>query len=135
MQGALAGPLTRRWGEEAVINVSMACCALSFVLLLIPRSLIGIMLAVGFHVVSNSLLRPCVSSLISKQAAGGQGAAMGLNNSFMSLGRISGPICAGLLFDINTNLPYISGALVLAAGFAGCKVFLQRTPDPKLTSV
>jgi hypothetical protein len=42
-----------------------------------------------------------VFSLSSKQATVGQGVAMGLSNSFMSLGRIVGPIWAGFAFDMN----------------------------------
>ena len=42
---------------------------------------------------------------------------MGLSNSFVSLGRVVGPIVAGIIFDINPNYPYLSGALILAAVF------------------
>lgn len=47
----------------------------------------------------------------------GQGAAMGLNNAFMSLGRVVGPTWAGMLFAVNLNLPYYSGAAILFGGF------------------
>jgi len=40
---------------------------------------------------------------------------MGLSNSFVSLGRVLGPLYAGIVFDINPNYPYISGALILFA--------------------
>jgi DHA1 family multidrug resistance protein-like MFS transporter len=42
---------------------------------------------------------------------------MGLSNSFMSLGRIVGPIWAGFVFDMNFNYPYLSGAAILFIGF------------------
>ncbi len=48
-------------------------------------------------------------------AAGSQGAAMGMAESFMSMGRIAGPLWAGLIFDINLHLPYLSGALFFAS--------------------
>jgi DHA1 family multidrug resistance protein-like MFS transporter len=35
----------------------------------------------------------------------------------MSLGRIAGPIWAGLVFDVNYDLPYISGSAILFVGF------------------
>jgi DHA1 family multidrug resistance protein-like MFS transporter len=60
-----------------------------------------LLLTVMFFVTSNAMLRPGVSSLISKRTPGGQGSAMGLNNAFMSLGRIVGPLWAGFAFDIN----------------------------------
>ncbi len=42
---------------------------------------------------------------------------MGLANSFMSLGRIAGPIWAGSLYDIDVSYPYLSGAAILFSGF------------------
>jgi DHA1 family multidrug resistance protein-like MFS transporter len=42
---------------------------------------------------------------------------MGLSNSFMSLGRILGPIWAGLAFDLGSSLPYVSGSVLMLAGF------------------
>ena len=42
---------------------------------------------------------------------------MGLSNSFMSLGRIVGPIWAGVVFDVNFDYPFLSGAVVMFVGF------------------
>ena len=73
------------------------------------------------------MLRPAVSSEISKKADQGQGTAMGLNNAFMSLGRIIGPLWAGYTFDINISLPYISAAVILLVTF-----FISlRSHDPR----
>lgn len=126
MQGILAGPLIRRFGEVFLIKVSLAACGVSFLLMLQAVNFIGVMLTVGFYAISNALLRPSVSSLISKRAASGQGEAMGLNNSFMSLGRIIGPAGAGFLFDININLPYICGSFVMFTGFFSGLFWLRR---------
>jgi DHA1 family multidrug resistance protein-like MFS transporter len=43
---------------------------------------------------------------------------MGLSNSFVSLGRIAGPILGGLALDIHLGLPYVSGAAVMLIAFA-----------------
>jgi len=43
--------------------------------------------------------------------------ALGMNNAFQSLGRVAGPLWAGLLFDLNANLPYLSAAVILLATF------------------
>lgn len=42
---------------------------------------------------------------------------MGLNNAFVSLGRIVGPLWAGFAFDINLNFPYLTGGLIMLVGF------------------
>ena len=36
---------------------------------------------------------------------------MGVAESFMSLGRVLGPLWAGYVLDINIHYPYITGAL------------------------
>lgn len=118
VQGILTGPLTRRWGEAAVIKASLLGSALGFGLMLLATNLLTNLLTIGFFILSNSLLRPVVSSLTSKRATVGQGVAMGLNNAFMSLGRSFGPLYAGFAFDVNISLPYMSGAVIMLLGFA-----------------
>jgi len=111
------GSLTRRWGDAAVIKTSLFTGSIGFLVLLLANTYPTILLATGFFVLSKTFLRPAVMSLTSKRAAVGQGAAMGLSNSFMSLGRIVGPIWAGFIFDVNVNSPYLSGAAILFIGF------------------
>jgi DHA1 family multidrug resistance protein-like MFS transporter len=125
MQGLLTGPLSTRWGEANIIRASFLGSAIGFVLMLQANTFPAVLLTVGFFIVSNALLRPAVSSLISKRATGGQGVAMGLNNSFMSLGRIAGPIWAGTLFDVGIHYPYLSGAVVMLVAFLASMIWLD----------
>ncbi len=131
-QGMLTGPLTRRFGDEAVVRASLLSSAIGFLLLLWAYDDLTLVVTTGLFVLAMSMLRPVVAALISKRATVGQGMAMGLNNSMMSLGRILGPIWAGFLFDIDIRLPYLSGAVVMAIGFALCLVRLgQRAAATK----
>ena len=123
-QGTLTGPLTKRWGEAAVIKATLLGSAAGFGLLLTAHTLPTILLTIAVFTVPNALLRPAVISLTSKQADTEQGVAMGLNNSFNSLGRIVGPIWAGFAFDFNYSLPYLSGAAIMVAGFAISTIWL-----------
>jgi DHA1 family multidrug resistance protein-like MFS transporter len=127
-KGLFTGPLTRRWGEAAVIKGSLLAGALGFVVLLLANTYVTILLATGVFILSKTLLRPAVLSLTSKRATVGQGVAMGLSNSFMSLGRIIGPLWAGFIFDVNFNYPYLSGALILFLGFL---ISLARISQPR----
>lgn len=117
VQGVLTGPATRRWGDKAVIQASLIGSAAGFVVMLFANTSLQVLITVGIFMFSNSMLRPSISAMISRDAETGQGVAMGLNNSFMSLGRIIGPIWAGLLFDVNLSLPYISSAAVMAISY------------------
>ena len=134
-QGALTGPATRRWGEVNVIKVSLLASAIGFVLMLLAVDFATVLLTVGFFVLANAMIRPSLSSLISKLAREGQGLAMGLTNSFMSLGRVVGPLWAGFLFDINIHLPYLSGAIVMLLGFGLSLFYLSRQKHQYSVSV
>jgi DHA1 family multidrug resistance protein-like MFS transporter len=127
-QGALTGPLTKRWGEAAVIKVTLLASAVSFGLLLAANNLPAILVTTGLFTLPNALLRPAVISLTSKQATSQQGVAMGLNNSFNSLGRIAGPIWAGFAFDLNYSYPYLSGAAIMFVGFLIALVWVKQEP-------
>jgi DHA1 family multidrug resistance protein-like MFS transporter len=116
-QGVLTGPLTKRWGEATVIKATLLASAVGFALLLTANTLVTVLVTTGLFTLPNALLRPAVISLTSKHAGPEQGTAMGLNNSFNSLGRVVGPIWAGFSFDLNANLPYLSGAAIMLVGF------------------
>ena len=130
MQGVLTGPLTKRWGEVALLRISLIGSAIGFILMLMANNYVSVLITVTIFVLSNSLLRPVVSSLTSKRSTSGQGTAMGLNNSFMSLGRIAGPLWAGFIFDINFHYPYISGSIVMLFGFLVSILWLAREDTP-----
>jgi DHA1 family multidrug resistance protein-like MFS transporter len=117
IQGTLTGPLTRRWHEAILIKIFLLTNAAGFLVLLAAYDYRTVLFTTGIYTLAHTLLRPVVQSLTSKRAPAGQGAAMGLNNAFISLGQIAGPLWAGFAFDINVNLPYISGAVILLVGF------------------
>jgi DHA1 family multidrug resistance protein-like MFS transporter len=113
----LTGLFTRMWGEAAVIKGALLAGAATFLLLLFARSYVAVLLTTGLFVLITAFFRPAVHSLTSQRTKVGQGAAMGLSNSFVSLGRVIGPIWAGAVFDINSSYPYVSGAVILLIVF------------------
>lgn len=131
-QGILAGPVTRRWGDENVIRFGLLASALGFCLLLLANSYLTIMLATAFFGLSVALHMPALTSLTSKRSTVPQGVAMGLSNSFVSLGRIIGPLLAGVIFDINLQLPYLVGAVIMGVGFAVSLFVLKRVAEQPL---
>jgi DHA1 family multidrug resistance protein-like MFS transporter len=129
-QGGLAGPLTRRWGDTAVIQGGLLATAIGFGLMLLAADYVTILLATAFFGLATALQIPALTSLTSRRATLPQGIVMGLSNSFVSLGRIFGPLLAGYIFDINILLPYLAGMAVMGAGFALSLVTLKRAPEP-----
>lgn len=126
VQIAAVGPLTRRWGEVPLIRASLLGSAVGFLLMLQARHFMEVLFTVAIFIISNAMLRPGVTALISKRSVGGQGVTMGLVNSFMSLGRIVGPVWAGSIFDVNINYPYLSGAAIMLTAFFASLVWLTR---------
>ena len=124
-QGVLTGPLTKRWGEPLVIKVTLLGSAIGFALLLTATTLVAVLVTTALFTLPNALLRPAVISLTSKYAEAEQGRVMGLNNSFTSLGRVVGPIWAGFAFDLNYNLPYLSGAVIMFVGFLISLIYIS----------
>ena len=116
-KGVLTGPLTRAFGENNVIRGSLLAGSLCFMLLLRAETYPIILAATALFILSKTLLRPSILSVISKNTTMGQGVVLGVSNSFMSLGRIIGPLWAGYVFDIHFDYPYMSGTLILFAGF------------------
>ncbi|CAG0933396.1 Tetracycline resistance protein, class B [Thermoflexales bacterium] len=137
-RGLLTGMATKWWGEPNVILVSLLGGSIGFGLLLLAQSYAAVLITTGFFVLTTTFLRPSIHSLTSQRAALGQGAAMGLSNSAVSLGRVIGPLWAGAAFDLNLNYPYLSGAVILLIGFILCGVWLrqgQRIATQPLTSL
>ncbi len=82
-----------------------------FALILMAGTFATILLAMRFFILLNSLLKPTALAYVSKYATGNQGQAMGIAESYMSLGRIMGPLWGGAIFDVNLLLPFLSGVL------------------------
>lgn len=131
-QGVFTGPLTRRWGEAAVIKTTLLATALGFIGISLGNTFVTFLIAIGFFTLATALLTPAITALTSKRTTLEQGISMGLSNSFMSLGRIAGPMVAGITFDINIEYPNLSGALVLLVGFLASLVWVKKAaPTPK----
>jgi len=138
-QGVLAGPATKRWGDTMVIKITLLGTVAGFVLMLLANSYLTILLATAFFAFMTALQVPALTSLTSRRATIPQGIAMGLSNSFVSLGRIVGPIWGGVALDIYSGLPYLSGAIVILFGFGMSLIWLpkpmEEAPAPEIKTM
>ena len=130
-QGLLAGPITKKWGDELVIRIGLLANAVSFGLMLLADTFLAVILTTAFFGLTVSLQSPALLSLTSRRATVSQGIAMGLSNSFVSLGRIVGPILGGVVLDINFNLPYLSGAIFMLLGFLVSVLWIRPIEQPR----
>lgn len=105
--------IVRKFGEAVVLNIFLALAALGFLLSIFVPSYIMFFGVTMIIFLSTSILRPVLTTLISKLAGNEQGFAMGMNNAYMSIGSVLGPLLAGRLFDVNILYPFILGLIVL----------------------
>jgi DHA1 family tetracycline resistance protein-like MFS transporter len=115
MQGGLIGPLTRRFGEERLMQSGLALIALGLLLLPFARALLPLGIALTAQAVGMGAMQPSLNSLISRRAGvEEQGEVMGLAQSVGSLSRVLGPVIAGALFEaFGRNSPYLWGAALV----------------------
>ncbi|MER2089296.1 MAG: MFS transporter [Sporosarcina sp.] len=105
--------IVRRFGEAVVLNIFLGLAAFGFLLSIFVPSYIMFFGVTMIIFLSTSILRPVLTTLISKLAGNEQGFAMGMNNAYMSIGNVLGPLLAGLLFDVHIIYPFILGLIVL----------------------
>ena len=129
VQIALTGPATKRFGERNVIKAALLGLTVTFLLILTAYDFTTLLITIGLFAFTNAMLRPSIASLISKETKIDQGLAMGLNSSFMSLGRFTGPLLAGFLFDIRISLPYMAGSLIMFLGFIYVQTQLKKPAE------
>ncbi|MCJ7840102.1 MFS transporter [Lederbergia sp. NSJ-179] len=119
--------IVSRYGEMAVINIFIGVVTIGFVLSLIAGSY-GMFFGVTLLIfLATSILRPVLNTLISKMAGDEQGFAMGMNNAYMSIGNILGPVLAGMLYDIKIIFPFILGLVILFIAMFTSIVWQRRS--------
>jgi DHA1 family multidrug resistance protein-like MFS transporter len=113
VQATIFGWILNRFGEKKVISYSLIIAGV-FILLTLFVHKYWLIVVVTFVVfLAMDVLRPAISTQMTKVAPHQQGYVAGLNSAFTSLGNIAGPIIAGILFDMNINFPYISASIIL----------------------
>ncbi|MCL6587108.1 MAG: MFS transporter [Anoxybacillus sp.] len=126
VQGGLVGKLIRTFGEGKVIQLGIMLSALGFALILFIHDFWTAALYLSIFGVGNGVIRPCLSSLITKQAANDEGSAAGFLSSFDSLGRLVGPPIAGWLFTLTASLPYVLGIVLCSFAFFCYYLFVTK---------
>lgn len=125
--GAIVGAITQvvlfdrftRWfGEIRLIRYSLILSTSLVFLMTFVNSYVAILLVTVTVFVGFDLMRPAVTTYLSKIAGNEQGFAGGMNSMFTSIGNVFGPIIGGMLFDIDVNYPFYFATVALAIGIA-----------------
>lgn len=115
-QVGLFDRLTNWLGEIRLIRYCLIFSAILVFLVTIVNSYFTILLVTVTVFVGFDLMRPAVTTYLSKIAGNEQGFVGGMNSMFTSIGNVIGPIIGGILFDINLNYPFYFATVLLAVG-------------------
>ncbi|KRO04494.1 major facilitator superfamily permease [Levilactobacillus paucivorans] len=127
LQVAMFDTLVSRWGERRVIRACFFLAAICVVWITQAHGKIAVMIATLIIFSSFDLLRPAITTLLTKASESNQGLINGLNMSLTSIGNIVGPIMSGMLLDMNPHYPYlvVAGFLIVSYLMA----FLLKRPE------
>ncbi|MEC0128477.1 MFS transporter [Paenibacillus pabuli] len=116
IQILLFGKLVNKLGEKMVIQLCLIMGSVLAFISTVVTSFISVLIVTCFIFLAFDLLRPALTTFLSKTAGKQQGFVAGMNSTYTSLGNFFGPALGGILFDINIHYPYLFAGIVLIIG-------------------
>ncbi len=115
IQGGLIRRIAKRFGETALITAGPFILAVAFLVVGFATSWWVVVVGCLIMPIGFGINNPSLSSLLSRATpADHQGAYLGLNQSALSLARVSGPLIAGYVFAaFGPSWPFFTGAGIL----------------------
>ena len=114
-QTFITGRLSERYGEGKMLAIGMGLTVVAAASQPFSINMPMVIALMCLTAIGQSVAWPNVGAMISQTAdPHRQGQILGLNNATGALARVVGPFCAGLIFPVNINGPFVLGALVVA---------------------
>ncbi|MDM5306826.1 MFS transporter [Peribacillus frigoritolerans] len=105
-------------GEKKLIQLCLITGAILAVASTVISGFLVVLAVTCLIFLAFDLLRPALTTFLSKAAGKEQGFVAGMNSTYTSLGNIVGPMMSGILFDINIQYPYLFAAIILGIGLS-----------------
>lgn len=118
MQVFIFGKMVEVLGEKKLIQLCLITGAILAVTSTVISSYLAVLVVTCFIFLAFDLLRPALTTFLSKIAGKEQGFVAGMNSTYTSLGTIFGPMMAGILFDVNIHYPYLFAAVIMVLGLS-----------------
>lgn len=106
LQVFLFDRMVQWWGEVRVIRYCFFASAIGTVFVIYDHSHWQLIVATLVVFEAFDMLRPAITTLLTKMSKDNQGLLNGVNMSLTSVGNIIGPLISGALLDINYQYPY-----------------------------
>ncbi|MRX73040.1 MFS transporter [Bacillus lacus] len=127
-QIVLFARLAKLLGEIKLIRYSLIVSTILVFFMTVVNQYVSILLVTITLFVGFDLMRPAVTTYLSRIAGSEQGFVSGMNSMFTSIGNVMGPVIGGLLFDVNMNYPFYFATVTLCAGIG--LTLLWKVPAP-----
>ncbi|MDQ0273408.1 MFS transporter [Cytobacillus purgationiresistens] len=132
VQVFMFGSLVDKLGEKKLIQICLITGALLAVASTVISGFLAVLAVTCFIFLAFDLLRPALTTFLSKAAGKEQGFVAGMNSTYTSLGNIFGPAVGGILFDVNIHYPYLFAAVVMAIGLGITMMWKEKELAEKL---
>ncbi|NNL66457.1 MAG: MFS transporter [Myxococcales bacterium] len=128
IQGGGMKALSARFAEGQMLRAGSLLLAVSIAWVPLAGSVAVLLIPLAFSAVGRAVLQPSMMSLVSLRARPEhRGVVLGTFQSFASLGRVVGPVAAGLLYDAKIAAPFwFASALLLVL----CLAAVGLTDEP-----
>lgn len=117
LQVFLFDRMVQWWGEVRVIRYCFFASAIGTAFVIYDHSHWQLIVATLVVFEAFDMLRPAITTLLTKMSKNNQGLLNGVNMSLTSVGNIIGPLISGALLDINYQYTYWIVIVFLAISF------------------
>ena len=111
-------PLLAKYFKE--INIFKAitiCISVSLGLMVISSNVILFLICAVIFAAFASIHIPLQQSIITKLSKGNYGSLMGVLNSSIAVGQVTGSLLAGFIFDLGNKLPFLIASIITLISF------------------
>ncbi|MED4751962.1 MFS transporter [Brevibacillus choshinensis] len=121
----LFGKMVDRLGEKKLIQICLIAGAILAAVSTMISGFWTVLTVTCFIFLAFDLLRPALTTFLSRAAGIEQGFVAGMNSTYTSLGNIVGPALGGILFDVNIHFPYLFSSVIIVIGL-GITIFWKE---------
>lgn len=126
VQVFLFGKMVDKLGEKRLIQICLVAGIVFAVASTMISSYLAVLIVTCFIFLAFDLLRPALTTYLSRTAEKEQGFVAGMNSTYTSLGNIVGPALGGILFDVNINYPYLFAAVIMFVGLVITMIWKEK---------
>ncbi|WP_054955121.1 MFS transporter [Paenibacillus dakarensis] len=126
VQVFLFGKMVNKLGEKRLIQICLIAGVIFAVMSTMMSSYLSVLAVTSCIFLAFDLLRPALTTYLSKTAEKEQGFVAGMNSTYTSLGNIIGPALGGILFDMNIEYPFLVSAIIIFVGLLLTLVWKEK---------